>query len=418
MTTANGGVYDFVVNWGDNTSSSISSSLQPEVTHSYSVAGSYTTKMWGTLRGWRFNATGDRNKLQSVDKWGGLKFTPNANFVGIFRGCNSASFSNVIGVPDLSYTNTLNSLFWDCQNLTTINNLDKWEIGRINNLGVMFYSAYRFDQNVGSWDVSNVRDFSFLFGCSSTSPDPVGVFNNGGSPSIGNWNTGQATTFSSMFQNQSRFNQNIGNWNTSNVTDMSFAFYVAYGTTTPWQTVSGSFNNGGSPSIGNWNTSNVSLFNGMFVGQYSFDQNIGNWNVNKATSFLNMFTVTTPSPTFPTSIHKFNNGGSPSINNWRPRNVVRFDNMFRDAGNFNQPIGDWNVSSSINFTNFMTNKTFSDYSSTNYDALLNGWILNGVKPNLSINFGTIKYSSAASASRAILTSAPNNWTIVDGGQLP
>jgi hypothetical protein len=92
--------------------------------------------------------------------------------------------------------------------------------------------------------------------------------------------------------------------------------------------------------------------------------------------------------------------------------------MFRDAGNFNQPIGGWNVSSSINFTNFMTNKIFSDYSSTNYDALLNGWILNGVKPNLSINFGTIKYSSAASASRAILTSAPNNWTIVDGGQLP
>jgi surface protein len=418
LSAANGGVYDFTIAWGDGTTSSISSSLQPEITHSYSVTGSYTTKMWGTLRGWRFNNTGDRNKLQSVDKWGGLKFTPNANFTGIFRGCNSASFSNVIGVPDLSYTNTLNSLFWDCQNLTTINNLEKWDIGKINNLGVIFYGAYKFDQNVGSWDVSNVRDFSFSFGCSSTSPDPVGVFNNGGSPSIGNWNMGQATTLSSMFQNQSRFNQNIGNWNTSNVTNMSFMFFAAYGTTTPWQTVSGSFNNGGSSSIGNWDTSNVTLFNGMFSGQYSFDQNIGNWNVNKATSFINMFTVITPSPAFTSSIHKFNNGGSPSINNWRPRNVTRFDNMFRDAGNFNQPIGEWNVSSSTNFTNFMTNKTFSDYSSTNYDALLNGWILNGVKPNLSINFGTIKYSSAASASRAVLTSAPNNWTIVDGGQLP
>jgi surface protein len=418
LSAANGGVYDFVVNWGDNTSSSISSSLQPAITHSYSVAGSYTTKMWGTLRGWRFNNTGDRNKLQSVDKWGGLKFTPNAAFAGIFRGCNSASFSNVIGVPDLSYTNTLNSLFWDCKNLTTVNNLEKWDISRINDLGVMFFAADKFDQNIGAWDVSNNTNFNFTFACSATSPDPTGVFNNGGSPSIGNWDTGRVSNMSSMFQNQTRFNQNIGNWNTSNVTNMSSMFCVAYGTATPWQTMSGSFNNGGSPSIGNWDTRNVTAMNIMFSGQYSFNQNIGNWDVSKVTTFVNMFTVSTPSPTFTASLHKFNNGDSPSINNWKTSKILRFDGMFRDAGNFNQPIGGWNVSSSTNFADFMTNKTFNDYSSTNYDALLNGWILNGVKPNQSINFGTIKYSSAGSASRAVLTSAPNNWTIVDGGQLP
>ena len=42
-------LYNFVINWGDNTSSSISSSLQTETTHSYAVAGTYTTKMWGTI---------------------------------------------------------------------------------------------------------------------------------------------------------------------------------------------------------------------------------------------------------------------------------------------------------------------------------------------------------------------------------
>jgi hypothetical protein len=40
-----------------------------------------------------------------------------------------------------------------------------------------------------------------------------------------------------------------------------------------------------------------------------------------------------------------------------------------------------------------------------------------VLPNEAINFGTTKYSSAAVAARAILTSAPNNWTIIDGGQI-
>jgi surface protein len=411
-------LYNFVITWGDNTSSSISSSLQPEVTHSYASSGTYTTKMWGTMRGWRFNNTGDRNKLQSVDKWGGLRFTPNVGLAGIFRGCNSASFSNVVGVPDLSYTNTLNSLFWDCQNLTTVNNLEKWDIGRITDLGVMFFGAYKFDQNIGSWDVSNNTNFNFTFGCSATNPDPTGIFNNGGSPSIGNWNTARVTNMGSMFQNQLRFNQNIGSWDVSNVTTLSSMFSIAYATTTPWQTMSGSFNNGGSPSIGNWNTGRVTNMSIVFSGQYSFDQNIGNWDTSKVTTFANMFTVANPTPTFTASLHKFNNGNSPLINNWDPSKGIFFQGMFRDAGNFNQPIGGWNVSSSTNFTNFMTNKTFNDYSSTNYDALLNGWILNGVKPNISINFGTIKYSSASSASRAVLTSAPNNWTIVDGGQLP
>jgi surface protein len=411
-------LYNFVINWGDNTSSSISSSLQSEVTHSYASSGTYTTKMWGTMRGWRFNNTGDRNKLQSVDKWGGLRFTPNVAFAGIFRGCNSASFSNVIGVPDFSYTTTLNSLFWDCQNLTTVNNLEKWDIGKITDLGVMFFGAYRFDQNVGSWDVSNVTNFNFTFGCSVTSPDPAGVFNNGGSPSIGNWNTSRATNMGSMFTNQPKFNQNLGNWSTSNVTDMSSMFNASYSTTTPWQTLSGSFNNGGSPSIGNWDTRNVTRMNVMFAGQYSFDQNIGNWDVSKVTTFAAMFTVNTPSPAFTSSINKFNNGGSPSINSWNPSSATSVGVMFRDAGNFNQPIGNWNISNITNLNNFMTNKTDSDYSSTNYDALLNGWASRTVKPNISTNFGTIKYSIAASASRAVLTSAPNNWTIVDGGQLP
>jgi surface protein len=418
LSTANGGVYDFVVQWGDNTSSSISSSLQPEITHSYASSGIYTTKMWGTMRGWRFNNTGDRNKLQSVDKWGGLKFTPNAAFAGIFRGCNSASFSNVIGVPDLSYTNTLNSLFWDCQNLTTVNNLEKWDIGRINDLGVMFFAAYKFDQNLGAWDVSNNTNFNFTFACSATNPDPTGVFNNGGSPSIGNWNTSKVTNMGSMFQNQLKFNQNLGNWDTSNVTTMASMFCVAYSTTTPWQTMSGSFNNGGSPSIGNWNTKNVTGMNIMFAGQYSFNQNIGDWNVGKVTSWASMFTVLTPTPAFTSSLLAFNNGGSPSINDWNMGSSTRVDYMLRDAGNFNQPIGKWNVSNITNFTDFMRNKTDIDYSSTNYDALLNGWASRTVVSARSINFGTIKYSSAASASRAILTSAPNNWTIVDGGQLP
>ena len=91
------------------------------------------------------------------------------------------------------------------------------------------------------------------------------------------------------------------------------------------------------------------------------------------------------------------------------------DRVFLGQVGFNQPIGNWNVSLVTSFTNFMLGKTNLDYSTANYDALLIGWASRPVQAGRSINFGTIKYTAAASAARAILTSAPNNWTIVDGG---
>jgi surface protein len=418
MAAASSSLYNFIINWGDNTSSSISSSLQSDVTHTYATAGNYTTKMWGTMRGWRFNSTGDRNKLQSVDKWGGFQPLPNPDTsAAVFAGCNSASFANVIGIPDLRYTTSLRAFFGQCLNLTTVNNLEKWDISRITTLRVALFNCPKFDQNIGSWDVSNVRDFVGALGCSVIQGDTTGVFNNGGSPSIGNWNTSNATDMTQMFVNQPKFNQNIGSWNVGQVTNFTAMFGIYWTVSTPWQTMSGSFNNGGSPSIGNWDTSKVTSFNSMFTGQLSFNQNIGSWNVGKVTTFQNLFSVFNPTPAFSSSLLAFNNGGSDSINNWNLTSSTRIDVMFRDAGNFNQPIGNWNVSNVTNFANFMTNKTFNDYSVANYDALLNGWASRPVVSGRSINFGTIKYSAAASASRAILTSAPNSWTIVDGGQV-
>jgi hypothetical protein len=63
----------------------------------------------------------------------------------------------------------------------------------------------------------------------------------------------------------------------------------------------------------------------------------------------------------------------------------------------------------------MFGKLSTSYSATNLDAIYNGWSTPSVKPNININFGAAKYTAAGQAGRDILTGAPNNWTITDGG---
>jgi hypothetical protein len=63
----------------------------------------------------------------------------------------------------------------------------------------------------------------------------------------------------------------------------------------------------------------------------------------------------------------------------------------------------------------MLGKTAATFSATNLDAIYNGWSSRAVKTPVTINFGTAKYTSASTSGRAILTGAPNNWAITDGG---
>ena len=134
----------------------------------------------------------------------------------------------------------------------------------------------------------------------------------------------------------------------------------------------------------------------------NFNGAIGNWDMSNVTSMNRMFR-TTPSFNQP-------------IGNWSVQNVTVMLEMFEGATAFNQDIGSWNVSNVSNFRDFMNGKTAANYSAANLDSIYNGWSsLPSVQPNISIKFGTIKYTAAGAAGKAILTGSPNNWTIVDGG---
>ena len=180
-------------------------------------------------------------------------------------------------------------------------------------------------------------------------------------------------------------------------------------TTTMFQFAS-AFNNGLASGIAGdmlWNLSALTNANSMFSGASSFNQNLGALNLSKCANLNRMFS----------GANKFNNGGSSDINNWTlatTGNII-MSSMFSGAILFNQPIGSWNINNVTNFTNFMSGKTPANFSTANLDAIYNGWSSRPVKTPITISFGTAKYTAAGAAGRAILTGAPNNWAITDGG---
>ena len=133
--------------------------------------------------------------------------------------------------------------------------IGSWDTSQVTNMGSMFRGASSFNQDIGSWDTSQVTNMEsmFLF---------AGFFNQ----DIGSWDTSQVTDMNRMFLFASSFNQDIGSWNTSQVTSMDRMFDSA-----------SSFNQ----DIGSWDTSQVTTMDAMFDGATSFDQDLSGWCVER-----------------------------------------------------------------------------------------------------------------------------------------
>jgi surface protein len=465
------GSVNFVVEWGDGTTDTITTFNQAQTTHTYSSEGTYEIKIRGIIRGWRFDNGGDKLKMGVIKNWGCLDISVNSGFYGctnmscvandapvitstslyrLFRDCYN--FNGVIGNWDVSNVTQIFETFWGASSFNA--DIGSWDVSNVTFLANSFNNT-PFNQNIGSWDVSNVTTMGNLF-------LNAYAFNNGNSPDINNWDTSSVTSMFGMFNGATAFNQNIGAWDVSKVT----AFQNMFSNAT-------AFNNGGSDDIdnwvfsttsnismdqmfggnttnnsckfnryiGSWNTERVTSMSSMFAFNTVFNQNIGAWNTGNVTSMFRMFQSTDSfnqnigawdvsnvnnmngmfdnAKAFNQDINtKTINAGLPNeYIAWDTSSVTSMSRMFAVANAFNQDIGGWNVSNVTNFSTFMGNKTAASFSAANLDSIYNNWSLLTLKPNINITFGSIKYNSTAQSGRDVLTSSPNNWTITDGGQV-
>jgi surface protein len=212
-----GGTYGGTIDWGDSTTSANSFATS---THIYATPGIYTVTICGTTNGWNFGATpASATKIKSVVQWGQLTFGDNVG--SYFNGCTNLDLSSVIDIPNLTGITTTAFMFQNCISLTTVNNINFWNTSAIINMVSMFDDCPIFNQSL-SFDTSQVTSMVAMFaGCT--------IFN---SPLI--FDTSAVTTMQLMFQNATAFQQNIGSWTISNV--INFTNFMAGKTPATWPT--------------------------------------------------------------------------------------------------------------------------------------------------------------------------------------
>ena len=260
-----------------------------------------------------------------------------------------------------------------CPNLDLSSVQGTLNLTGVTNLDGLFYECFALTtiNNINSWDTSAITTMAEMFYNCTSFNQPL------------SFNTSAVTSMGSMFTGCSAFNQAL-TFNTSAVTNMGGMFNYCT-----------AFN-----SALTFNTSAVTDMRNMFDGATSFNQNIGSWNTGAVDRIDYMFKDATA----------FNQ----NISSWNTSVVISMAEMFNGATAFNQNIGSWNVANVLYFTDFMLGKTPATFSTTNLNAIYNGWSTQAVQLSLDISFGTAKYTAAATAGRLVLTGT-KLWTITDGG---
>lgn len=134
----------------------------------------------------------------------------------------------------------------------------------ITDLSKLFeYSERKDFSGIETWDVSHVKDMSWMF-------DNAYYFNS----DISEWNVSNVTNMRGMFYNCQHFNQPIGKWDVSKVTDMEYMFESCRMFNRP---------------LDKWNVSKVTNMKRMFCGCWHFNQPLKKWNLRSVKDVSAMF---------------------------------------------------------------------------------------------------------------------------------
>jgi len=199
--------YNFTVKWGDGNEDVITTWDQAELTHVYSVGGSYQIQVDGTFPAIRFAFSGDRQKMMSIDQWGTVAWE--TMFLA-FRGCSNM-VANYSDTPNFQPGCSVSSGFRQCDSFN--GTIEDWNWANVSTIAFGFSGNTSFNQPIENMDLSNMSSVVGAFGGNTSFNQPIEGLD------ISN-----VLSIARLFEICTSLNQPVALLNTGHITNMSFTF--------------------------------------------------------------------------------------------------------------------------------------------------------------------------------------------------
>lgn len=167
------------INWGDGKSNDYTNS--GIVSHKYTYDGTYEVNLTGSLSGFSFYPITfyyDNSKLIKVKNFGNLGIED-----------LSGAFINAINLVEVPLTLP----------------------SSVTNLTGTFSGCTKFNQDISSWDITNVLFLTGMFYDAKSFNQP-----------LGKWNTENVIKMSNMFNGATSFDQNLASWSLKSVNFVTY----------------------------------------------------------------------------------------------------------------------------------------------------------------------------------------------------
>jgi len=230
--------YNYTLYWEEEGNPDNFDTIFLLVANNYTILGlepfkDYRIEIAGKFPRLYLNNNAEGHKLKEIRQWGSIAWN---SMHAALKGASNIKIT-AQDTPNLSQVNNMAEMFygvsnidgslanwnWDISSVTTMKSMFEasefnedirtWDVSNVVNMNHTFAHTTHFNQPIGSWDVGKVKDMfeTFLFATS---------FNQ----DIGSWNVVSVTSMTGMFKYASNFNRNVGGWNLSNVVDLNFMF--------------------------------------------------------------------------------------------------------------------------------------------------------------------------------------------------